>query len=391
MKNLIFALALVVLLSGCNNKKSVNAPEGELPTDASLGIESVPASLGSDYTSVFDRYTKVVAPNGKPIHILAQTRISNDQLIRVRNILQHFLTDYPGSEYGSDKSAVANNMADNDAAVLLLNGSDDGNNEVELDGQWLFEEEIQVEGGSWYMNQDYENHRDAAFEEILHMVHDYGIGVDGPNAHSGAAMEFQAEIRAAQQNALENNIWGMGAQDWIDELTQENSLSQEYLASLIDVYYGLWGAWNGNGGMYGLYLAKVRDEIAGSDPMGSELLDNKFFHPWLTYNARISAELEGIFSLKLNPELGYTNQSQYLKDITLTGSNNNSVIVNNLDNDITGNEGVNSVIFTGNKAEYSITQSASEVIVTDSEPNRDGSNTLQNIEKIQFADELVEL
>ena len=29
--------------------------------------------------------------------------------------------------------------------------------------------------------------------------------------------------------------------DWIDELRDEGSLTQEYLASVIDSYYGLWG------------------------------------------------------------------------------------------------------------------------------------------------------
>ena len=36
---------------------------------------------------------------------------------------------------------------------------------------------------------------------------------------------------------------GIGPENasWVAELTQENSLSQEYLAAVIDAYYGLWG------------------------------------------------------------------------------------------------------------------------------------------------------
>jgi len=43
----------------------------------------------------------------------------------------------------------------------------------------------------------------------------------------------------------------------------------------------------------------------------------------------------------------YTHHSQYLKDITLTGTNDSNIIINQLDNNITGNTGVNTVTFSG--------------------------------------------
>ncbi len=94
------------------------------------------------------------------------------------------------------------------------------------------------------MAQNYQ-HRDATFEEILHLVHDYGIGVDGYDKFIGVLPEYQTEIRNAQINAYAKQIWAMTpeVQDWIDELTAENSLTQEYLASVLDSYYGLWGAY----------------------------------------------------------------------------------------------------------------------------------------------------
>ncbi|PIE77474.1 MAG: hypothetical protein CSA15_12780, partial [Candidatus Delongbacteria bacterium] len=97
----------------------------------------------------------------------------------------------------------------------------------QVTGQPLYQNEIQVEGHSWYMNQNYQ-HRDAAFEEILHFVHDNGIGVDGNGTFRGALPAYQKEIKAAQKNALANNLWGIGQDSWIKELTKENSLSQEY-------------------------------------------------------------------------------------------------------------------------------------------------------------------
>lgn len=388
----IIGVAVLALIS-CNNDNSTSPSTRTL--DTTLGIEAVPQSLGRDYTANFDGYTKVSAPNGGAIHIVAQSRITNEQIVRARSVLEHYLKNLPGSVYGADKSAVTNRMAANRAILILLNGRDDGRNPIQVHGQPLFEEEIQVEGHPWYMNQDFEEHRDATFEEILHLVHDYGIGVDGPNSNPGVLPAFQAEIRAAQKNALPNKIWAMDprAADWVAELAEENSLSQEYLAALIDVYYGLWGAdvESPNTGMHGLYVAKVRADIAKEDPMGAALLQNKFFHTYLTYNARIDAGLNGNFSLKFDASKPYTHHAQYLKDITLLGTHNNTVTVNQMDNDITGNAGVNTVIFSGKSSEYEISTENGTTKVTDKIPNRDGTNTLTAVEKLQFTDKTVKL
>ncbi|MFT5835554.1 MAG: hypothetical protein ACI9RG_000447 [Sulfurimonas sp.] len=354
------------------------------------GIETIiPQSLKSDYGKYFDRYTKVVAPNQKPIHILAQETITDEQIIRVRSVLEHFLRDYAGSIYGSDKSKVANQMAMNHATILLLNGSDgDESSTNHLEGQPLYKNEVQVEGGEWYTKQNYD-HRDATYEEILHLVHDTGIGVDGENVYPGTLAKFQQEIRDAQVYALNNNIWGINVKDWIDELKQENSLSQEYLASLVDAYYGLWGAWkeSSTSSMWGVYTPRDRDAIKIEDRFGNELMNNKFFHPYLTYNARIDAGFKGVFSLKFNDKIPYTYHSRYLKDITLLGTKNTSIVPNELSNHLTGNSGINTVVFSGNSNEYKVLIKKGEASISDSIANRDGKlNLLKYIEKIQFLD-----
>ena len=355
-----------------------------------LGISAIPDSLKSTYTAAlkFDRYTKVDTPNGGAINILAQDGITDYQIVRARNILQHYLTDLPGSVYGADKSAVANKIAASGSVLLLLNGVDDGTNAAaQLDGQPLYYGEMQVEGGNWYINQNYE-HRDASFEEILHFVHDNGIGIDQNPSFNGVLPEYQAEIRAAQITALSDKLWAWPASQasWITELTAENSLSQEYLASVIDSYYGLWGAFDSPYGMWGMYIAKTRDDLATKDPAGAAILDNKFFHPYLTYNARIDSSFAGDFSLKFSASLSYTNHSQYLKDVTLTGDNESNVVVNQLNNNITGNSAVNTVIFSGPSSEYQITRENDQVTVQDLQDNRDGLNTLTDIEKVRFTD-----
>lgn len=397
MSNMTQIAVVAVLLTGCSacntdSKSStpvVNKPALSKETLA-LGIKPIPAALANKFTKAlkFNRYVGVTTPNGKVIHIVAQTQLKDGQIIRVKNILNHYLTDFPSSEYGSNKIAVANKMGDNMATLLLLNGSDDGKNPAsEMDGQPLYYTEIQVEGGDWYINQDFENHRDAAYEEILHMVHDTGIGIDG-NAHFvGALASYQAEIRVAQVTALKGNLWGGEEYEWLDELKEENSLTQEYLASVIDSYYGLWGNFEEpEYGMFGIYTAKNREEIKDEDPSGYALV-GQFFHPYLTYNARIEAGFTGDFSLKLDLTKGYTQHSRYLKDVTLTGTNNSNVVVNELNNHITGNVSINMAIFTGNSSQYSIDKQVNgSTIVTDLVDGRDGKNMLVNMEFAQFSD-----
>ncbi len=389
MKNIIL---LSIIFSSCSNDSSINQPMGK--ANPELRIENIiPNSLGKEYSNNFNRYTNVVTPNGGKIHIVAQSNLTDEQIVRARSTLEHFLENYPGSKYGSDKSELANKMSENGAILTLLNGQDDGNNPVEVNGQALFENEIQVEGHPWYINQEYNNHRDATYEEILHLVHDYGIGIDGHNSFPGAMPEYQSEIREAQKIALSNNLWGIDAKRWINELIDENSLTQEYLAALIDSYYGLWGAWTDSNthGMWGIYVAKTRDEILTEDPIGAEIMNNKFFHPHLTYNARIDSSFNGNFSLRFDSSKPYTNHSQYLKDITLLGSNDISVSINPLDNNITGNQGINTVIFSGNSSEYIINISDNKASVIDKISDRDGINILQNIEKLEFKDQTIEL
>jgi len=411
LANSVSVILLTSLLVGCggSSNKTTNTDTtqttgttttpttGTTPTTNpdmnNLGISVVPDALNKTYTAAlkFDRYTKVDTPNGGDIHIIAQTDITDNQIVRSRGILQHYLTNLPDSLYGDDKSAVANKMAANNAILLLLNGVDDGTNAgAQLDGQPLYYGEMQVEGHTWYINQNYE-HRDASFEEILHLVHDYGIGVDQNAQFNGASPNFQAQIRAAQINGLSNKLWAWPQEQasWIAELTAENSLSQEYLASVIDTYYGLWGAFNSEYGMWGMYIAKTRNDLAAKDPQAAALMDNQFFHSYLTYNARIDDSFEGDFSLIFNTSLSYTHHAQYLKDITLTGSKDSNVIVNQMDNDITGNTGNNTVIFSGPSTHYDISKNDGVVTVQDLQDDRDGTNKLRDIENLKFTDSVL--
>jgi hypothetical protein len=181
----------------------------------------------------FQRYAEVLAPNGKPIRIFATAAVTDEMVHRARNVLRFFLTDVPGTQYGSDKAEVANSMAHHGATLMLPGGAHQEGNEPPFDAQPLYEEEMTVEGGDWYLSNDWE-HRDATFEEIFHLVHDAGIGTYMP----GALPDYQAALLAEAQAAIADGRWGIpidpGVSEWLEELAQEDSLAQEYIASVID-------------------------------------------------------------------------------------------------------------------------------------------------------------
>ncbi|NPD47472.1 T9SS type A sorting domain-containing protein [Lentimicrobium sp. S6] len=381
------------------------------------GIVPLPSTVPTAYiTDGFVNYTKIPCSNGEAIHIIAQSNITTAQIVRARSILEFYLKDVPNSVYGADKSNVINTMGINDATLLLVNGFDDPIYEANVPGQPIYEEELVVEGHLWYQTNDYDAHRDATFEEILHMVHDMGIGVDGQNSISNPALPaFQTEIRNAQINANSNNfaIWPIGAdgsdpetQNWYNELDIENSLSQEYLASVIDSYYGLWGAWSDfpDLGMWGMYIANDRSEIQTEDTMGWSVI-SKFFSEYINIDMIIDPSFNGIFSLTYNQTTEYTEKSRYLQHCYLSGTNTSGLQGNDLYNRLKGNSsdntfeglkgndrldgqgGSNTAIFTGNLSEYSINNLTTHAIITDNTANRDGIDTLWNMQFLQFADQ----
>ena len=389
------AVTTAVLLSGCNSSsqsKSTSQPTIGLASQVhGISIEAVPSQF-SDYSKAgYNRYVLVKAPNGKSIHILIMDRLSEYQIVKAVNVLNHYLTPVAGTKYGDkdSKRDIANAMANNGAILKLMNYHDEPRYNDDLDGQPLFEEEIQVEGGDWYVRQDYEDHRDASYEEILHLVHDYGIGVlNAPEEGVTALPEFQREFNTIQKQALNQSY--TPPEDTLKEWQQEVSVDQEYFAAIIDSYYGLWGAYSGKG-MWDLYSVKTRSDFSTEDPNALYITEQNF-SPTLTYDAYIADTFTGTFKMRYDATVPYTHHSQYLTKLTLTGSKDTNIELNGHDNRLTGNTGINTVIVHGARSEYHIHDlGEGKIQLNDMLTDRDGMNVLINIEKIQFSDELWEL
>ncbi|MCM1988882.1 hypothetical protein [Oceanirhabdus seepicola] len=353
--------------------------------------------LGGKAAKYYTKYIDYVAPNGKPIRILAQNEVNDEQVLYAYSILSFYLE----STDTKDKTEIANKMADNESILIMPNGADrDGKTSMLAMslGQNLNYSEVANVGSKWYIENDYE-HRDASFEEIFHLVHDYGIGTTKkPQADN----ETSQSIKKAMDNALladkskrgEEGLWALGFGKTIDEWEKEGSLEQEYIVSVIDSYYGLWNAFPKKGGMWGGYVAKSREDVINMDTLGYKAL-NSFLPPYITTMIRVDPSFTGDFKMYFDNKAPYTFKSQYLKNVTLTGSNNSNLYGNDLDNILMGNSGENIVNgmggidivqFRGASLEYTVEKSSEGVIVTDTINGRDGKCILKNIELLRFTD-----
>lgn len=102
----------------------------------------------------------------------------------------------------------------------------------------------------------------------------------------------------------------------------------------------------------------------------------------------------GVFGDKAYNNVGISLDT--LIENAVGGHGNDIVIGNALNNVITGNSGndkidggtgTDTAVFTGHYSQYQITQNNGQLSITDTISNRDGADTLINIERVQFADQ----
>jgi len=425
MKKLALLLAVFVAFVGASAAQEEGAPRRQRPrpeinydvpdevdinyevldnidTSASpFGVVPLPEELGKTLNGLFSKYTKVIAPNGKPIHIFAQSGVRDLQVVRAREILKYHLTDAPGTKYGNDKTAIANLMGDVRATLMytdtqahsfamrsILRGS-------ELRLQDLYATESPVEGDYVYINNEAEPGgfftRDASYEEIMHLVHAKGI--------DDAEPEYAQAIADAEQRAIDADAYHYG-----------RPAPHEYIITGFDIYFGLWEHNpQGDGTSFGdEYPFHSKAEMKEGDRPLYDLVEG-YWPEYLTYNAYVVPEFEGTFSIAFDDSLEYTLKSRYLVNVTLTGDENTNILGNDQDNHLTGNDGNNVItggaggdvidggagndtaVFSGNSTEYNIMADGDKVIVTDSVSGRDGTDELTGIEVLKFSDKTVSL
>ena len=365
--------------------KAQTLPDNIDITGSPNGIVALPSTVHTVFKNVFDRYTKITAPNGQAIHFLLQSQVTDEMGVRAREVMRFYLTDVPGSQYGADKTAIMNRMGNWEAALVYFNTEQAAEQafngplgNANIFAQDLYATESVVEGSSFYFNN---NRRDATFEEVFHLVHGAGIQPVLP--------AFHTEITNATNAAIAANIYNPPPA-W--ELPPADR-PFEYIISIIDVYYGYWAHDPSNDGtaFYGEYAFNTRTDVITGDPAGVTAM-RKFLPEFFTADLTCAATISTTFRLDPVPNLEYTLKSQYMDNVRLSGTNASHLVGNDRDNTLEGNAANNNLVggagtdtaaFKGALAEYVI----SGAVISDTVPNRDGTDTVSTIEFLQFSDQ----
>ena len=382
-------LIIVFLVIPCSAK---NNNFKALPIDidiskSSNGIVMMPNNVDKIFKD-FDRYTKINAPNGKPIHIVVEPGYNDRQVIYARKVLINHLTNLPGTKYGHDKTTIANAMANNQAILFLFKDTNSfrgwfrniERKGFEVNGQDLRAYETILEGTDGYMAQKNPT-RDASYEEIMHFVQQWGIEQAHPT--------LSQDLFDAFWDARAKNIYLLD----YDE-------THEYFICGFEAYYDMWAHDPENDGTReSEYVPISNASLKVNDPKMYNIVEQFMGKHWL-YMAEIAKEYNGTFSLSKDSNKTYTNKSQYLRKAALTGNNNNDLTGNSFDNSLFGNSGNNNIkplggfdiidggpgndaaIFLGKKSEYILRNQDGRIIVDDINYWRDGQNILINIEKL---------
>ena len=212
---------------------------------------------------------------------------------------------------------------------------------------------------------------------------------------------MQTELLVAMNQAIENEYYNP-----LLDLPVED-YDEEYLAMGFECYFGLW-AHNPNGDGYSgdnEYAFNSRHAMELGDPQLYGLIKD-FFGESLLYTPSLPDDFEGNFSMSYSPEIHYTNKSQYLDNVSLSGNLASDILGNDKDNILKGNsatnhfnggagddliigyQGIDRSIYTGTRDEYILIPSDaildSSFRIIDLIPNRDGIDTLYGIEELEF-------
>ena len=358
-------------------------------SQSDTGVVDMPNHV-DDAFKAFVKYTKIYAPNGKPIHIVANSGISDEQLVYARKVLVNHLTNVAGSLYGSDKTSIANALADNDAIMAFYINRDS----METDAVRNFQRsgvksQAQhtpppiMEGAALYVKND--PRRDATYEEVLHFVQDHGMNYVSP--------ELSEKLWSAYRDALAKALY-----------TREDTETNEYFICGMEAYFDIFKHDpGGDGTREQEYMPITREGMKEVDPVMYEIIE-EFFGPTWLYTAEIADEFDGTFLRTRDENLDYTNKSLHLRKAMLTGGKDSNLTGNNEDNNLFGNSGDNVItpmagsdvvdggpgsdtaVFPGVRKDYIVHEQDGRVIVEGINFARDGYNILINIENLQFKD-----
>ena len=375
----------------------------EIDLDADVDgdrIVDLPESVDEAFLNVFSRYAALETSTGR-IHLLAQSGVSNDKIRRTREVLRQQLTPVAGAAQGADKESVIAAMVANGAAAGLfdnaaaLNLNDPeiatlydglGQNAVAIPANRII-----LEGSPEYVATL--PAEDNTFGVLAALVFRSGL--------RSASPAYAAELDGLAADAIASGAYTPRAD------IPEAELTAAYLEVAMDVHGGIFGHNpDGNGiadGVAGMLTAIDRDDLGAALP-GTKAWIESFFATDHTLDVLLPLDFTGNFSGLFRTSIPYTARSQYLRNITLTGSNSAEIFAAPFDSTIRGNAGPNrlkgragfdtlyggdgfdTAVFSGPQSNYTIEILSDRIIVEDVIGGHDHADTLFGIERLQFSD-----
>jgi len=365
------------------------------------GIVDIPATVPAVVTDVFARYSQVTTPNGRRIHLLAQSGVANELHFRARRVLEQHLTDVPLSTHGSTKSVLRDELSMAQGTFVIFRdaaSADPATAGVAPFaaafpgfGQLIATDSI-VEGTSAYM----------AVAPALDTTHSSTARFI-LNAGGASLEAFRADLatRAADAEAASFYVPAPASQD----------VEADFMARTLEVYYGIWGhdpLGNGRAGVDDMYSFGERLTMSSSDP-GTLMLIESFFAPFHSYPAFLPDGFTGTFATAFDVATPYTHRSRYLSRVGLRGASGARIEGNELDGLYQGGTGddeflggrgddlieggnatdLDRAIYSGLSTEYIVSPSpfgGGVTQVLDTVSNRDGVDQVRFVEELVFSD-----
>ncbi len=210
-----------------------------------------------------------VEAHGYKIPILIEDKDkerSADKIPHIRKIFKFYLDFFP--------KEITETIAENQATLALFY-DDDWTDRQEEDHNNSAEKHLVFQDLSAAESMPHlpKGERDASFEEILHLVHDYGIMANAVKNPSSKWAGFQKELEALMTQAIQNGAFYPNQKDPAgDAELDAESYDQEYLAYSLQAYYDFnykgYVAPELNSGNY--------DELKNNDPDMVKFMEKYF-------------------------------------------------------------------------------------------------------------------
>ena len=375
----------------------------DIDLDADLDgdrIVDLPGSVDEAFRNVFSRYAALETATGR-IHLLAQSGVSNEKIRRTREILRQQLSPVAGAAQGADKESVTAAMVSNGAAAGIFDSAaaldlNDPEIATLYDGLGpnavaIPANRIILEGSPEYVATL--PAEDNTFGVLAALVFRSGL--------RSASPAYAAELDELAANAIISGAYAPRADIPQDEL------SAAYLEVAMDVHSGIFGHDPDGGGIAngaaGMLTAIDRDDLGAALP-GTKTWIESFFATDHTIDVLLPLNFTGNFSGLFRTSIPYTARSQYLRNISLTGSNSSEIFAAPFDSTIRGNAGPNrlkgragfdtlyggdgfdTAVFSGPQSNYTIEILSDRIIVDDVLGGHDQTDTLFGMERLQFTD-----